>query len=135
MIELNEDIVGIWYLVTIQNVQDYMMVVSACEDGRYHIQYRFRYYLDDKVFRESSDMKSWYSFYATKSKDEVIALADKAIALQRSIGAEGQIYRIINDRGFDDFMERFMNAPFVHKREATPEDLQDLGLDKSGRPH
>lgn len=115
MIEFDENIVAIWYLVTIQNHQDWMAAISEVEpDNKYMLRYRFRYYKDDKVF-DSDDKRNWYEGTCTGTRNYVIATI-RFIAQQLEQKADGELYEVINDHGYDQFMREFQQQPFVFMR-------------------
>lgn len=135
MIEITEKTVGIWY-IQLNYKTDFMAAITEIEpDTEYNVTYRFRYYMDDKLFFESNDKKNWYSWSGKKTKNQVIALVKDMINVQVLLGASGKIYEILNDGNYNDFIERFTNAPFAHKRDTTDQELRDLGLDKSKTVH
>jgi hypothetical protein len=116
MMTMDEKIVGVWYLNTIQNHQDWMAAVREIEpDEKYELTYRFRYYKDDKAF-DSEDKKNWYSATCTGTKSYVIA-SIRFVAKQLEQKADGQpLYELINDHGYDRFIREFQDMPFVYMR-------------------
>ena len=115
MMTLDEKIVGIWYLVTIQNHQDWMAAIREIEpDKKYELTYRFRYYKDDKAF-DSEDKKNWYSGICTGTRSYVIACISFT-AKQLELKADGELYELLNDHGYDKFIREFQDAPFVYMR-------------------
>ena len=71
MIEFDEKIVGVWYLVTTE-AQDWLAAIRELEpDAKYELTYRFRYYKDHKIF-DSDDTKNWYHGTLSGSRNYVV---------------------------------------------------------------
>lgn len=121
MITLDAQVVGIWFL-TISPTSDWMLCLRELEaDVRYEIIYRFRYYKDDKVF-ETEDKKSWYRATGEGTRAFSIA-AMRMMAAEMARVASGPSYEIMNDKGIEDFMRRFMDMPFAYFRmESKPKE-------------
>jgi hypothetical protein len=46
-------------------------------------------------------------------------------------GADGEVFEILNDGDMKAFSKKCFAAPFIRTREATPEDLAEIELDKA----
>lgn len=115
MMTLDEKIVGIWYLTTIFNHQDWMAAVREIEPNqKYELKYRFRYYKDNKQF-DSEDKKNWYEGTFTGTRSYVIA-AIRFTAKELEKRADGDLYELLNEHGLDQFMREFEKMPFVFMR-------------------
>lgn len=111
---LDEKIVGVWFLATMET-QDWMASVREIEpDTKYELVWRFRYYNDDKVF-DSEDRKSWYQGTVSGTRSYVIAAIRKTAEMIATISPY-PLYEVLNDKGIDDFMRRFQDMPFVTVR-------------------
>lgn len=73
----NDYVLGMWVIPSQDNTKDFMLT-AVKRDDTWVVEYRFRYYMDKKVFG-SSDRKSVYSFQVEGSAPEskVITLIDK----------------------------------------------------------
>lgn len=113
-IQLDDKIVGIWFLETMPG-QDWMASLREIEpDKKYELVYRFRYHKDDKPF-DSADEKSWYSGKVEGTRQyAILGLREAGKQMERV--ATGKLYEYLNDKGFDDFWKRFQDAPFVFLR-------------------
>ena len=115
MIKFDNKIVAIWYLVTIQNHQDWMAAIREIEpEQKYELTYRFRYYKDDKAF-DSDDKRNWYEGICTGTRSYVTA-AIRATAKALEETADGDLYELLNDHGYDQFIREFQDMPFVFMR-------------------
>jgi hypothetical protein len=114
---IDEKIVGIWYLSTIPNAQDWQAAVREIEpDNKYELVYRFRYYKDDKVF-ESEDRKSWYKGTITGTRSFVIAnIRHVAKMLKDSTHTQEKVYEVINENDYQKMLREFMDWPHVYSR-------------------
>lgn len=133
MITIDEKAVGIWYLVVEQNKVDILGYLSEIEpDKLYRYDYRFRYYVDDKVFQDSADKKSWYRIeMRDRPRNVAIRAVQMMFILFEATGSpDGETYEILNTDGLQNFYERFKEAPFAHSRPATNAEIAELGLDK-----
>ena len=112
MIIMDEKLVGLWYMQTTEE-QDWLLGIREVEpDKKYEVVYRFRYYEDESVFN-SDDRKSWYEGTVSDTRKNVIIKIREMAKIMNS-AAVGKLYEYINDKGIDDFTERFKKAPFVH---------------------
>jgi len=93
------------------------------EGKKLHLEYRFRYYVDDKVF-DSKDRKSWYAFEATGTEDEAI---EKIDFMCENIVGEGfakvddaflgaVVDKVVVRGGIDKFEELMKGKPYMHWR-------------------
>jgi hypothetical protein len=113
---LDDKIVGVWFLATGPGV-DWMASVREIQpDERYQLSYRFRYHKDDKPF-DSDDEKHWYKAEIRATRQYVILGIRSTGKQLEAMGAESPLYEYLNDKGFDEFWERFQNAPFVFVRQ------------------
>lgn len=129
MIEFNEKIIGIWYVSTIPDEQDWMGAVSEiAPEEKYKLVYRFRYYKDDKIF-ESEDKRNWYRCECSGSRAYCIAsLRNVAKGLADAAGGQ-QVYETINNGDYQDFLRRFQAQPFVFMRmESKPDGKPKDGI-------
>lgn len=117
MILFDEKTVGIWFLSTITNRQDWLAGVREIEpEVKYELSYRFRYYADDgKNPFEDSDKKNWYSGQVSGTRAYVIA-SMRAVGAGLEARADGKLYEIINDGDFEVFHRRLIDAPFMYVR-------------------
>ena len=127
MIELNERVIGMWYIQLTPD-QDFLSSLFTTEEGELKGVYRFRYYKDDKTFH-SDDQKNWYSMTIT---DDTISESVEKFRLVfnklRHMSGTDEAYEILMDEnGVDDFMERFAKLPFVHVQALTPEEAKAQG--------
>jgi hypothetical protein len=129
MIELDDKIVGLWFLYTTEK-QDWMLGVRELEpDQKYELIYRFRNYKDDKYF-DSEDEKNWYGGTTTSTRNYMILSARSMGEQLLAAGAIGSLYEFLNDKGLKAFLEELANAPFAFMRQVPAEEV--YGKDKSG---
>jgi hypothetical protein len=127
VIIFDEKIVGIWFLSTIPNKQDWLAAVREIEpDAKYELTYRFRYYKDDKPF-DSEDKKNWYQGQLTGTRLYVIA-AMRSVGNKLAGVAHQPLYEVMNDRGVNQFMRDFEKQPWAFARRMSQEEAQKEGL-------
>jgi len=115
---LDKCTVGIWF-VQINQSTDWLLTVNK-NDEEFTIEYRFRYYMDDKLGDDSDDVKNWYSGTVDRSKqtiEEVIEMTRKMMGfLVETSGGEGTEL-LMEDEDLDKFIAEFKALPFTHCRE------------------
>lgn len=111
---ITDKTVGIWYLQTAPK-EDWVGTITEVEpDKEYELVYRFRYYKDTKAF-DSEDEKSWYSVTVTGHDKQYVIESVRALVniLAEAAGSKDKPVEFLNTDGVEDFMNRFMAAPFV----------------------
>jgi len=123
-IEIDESIVGIWY-AALDGKSDFLMSVNTTDEG-WKIIYRFRYYHSDDPF-DQEDVKNWFS--ATVSNKNIsemgmIKSTNKLFALLKD-KAKGPCTVLLRGEGtFEQFMDEFLELPFVHQKVFTKEEFK-----------
>jgi hypothetical protein len=112
MMTIDKHTVGIW-VITRQD-QDWLASIRE-EDGKFKLIYRFRYYVDNKIFEESNDIKSWTSMNLTGIREEIL-FKIRTLFLTLAERMEGNAYEVINDGDFETFYNKFMDLPPIHGR-------------------
>jgi hypothetical protein len=115
LIEFNEKIVAVWYISLVPNKQDWMAALSEIKpDEKYKLVYRFRYYMDGKIF-DSDDKRNWYAGEATGTRAYCLA-ALRNVAQELADTAEQKVYETLNNGDFEDFLRRFESQPYTFVR-------------------
>jgi hypothetical protein len=124
MIVFDEKIVGVWYLVTILDKQDWLAAVREIEpDAKYELIYRFRYYKDDKAW-DSADKKNWYKGELTGTRNYVVMSLRSVAKRLESVSVAGiPLYELLNENDIDKFMREFQDAPFVMAKMLSNEEM------------
>lgn len=126
MITVDEKIVGIWYVQTL-DTQDWMAALREVEpDQKYELIYRFRYYsAESENPFDGKDKKNWYEGTVSGTRHYCIgALRSVAEALVAT-GAVGQLYEVLNDdRDLKAFLKKYQDLPFVHMRMQPPSEVR-----------
>jgi hypothetical protein len=126
MIEFDEKIVGVWYLVTIPNKTDWMAAIREIKpDEKYELIYRFRYYNEEGDLGPfNDDKKNWFKGLISGTKNYVV-FSLRAVAQNLSSACEhGPVYEVLNDGDLEDFIRRFQNQPFVFVRAMGKENIK-----------
>ena len=124
MIEFDEKIVGVWFLTTIPDKQDWLAAIRELKpDAEYELTYRFRYYEDKKVW-DSKDKKNWYKGTLTGTKNYVV-MTFRQVAKGLAEHSPAPLYEVMNDRGYDDFIRRFQDQPFVTSKMLSKEEVSE----------
>lgn len=122
MIEINEKTIAVWYLVTIENEQDFMGSLFRGEDDRLEFTYRFRYYNSADAW-DGKDKKNWYKLEAKdKEKSESYMLETiRTMVKTLSIAAGNKPYDeiLMKDGDTTKFMEEFASKPWAHMRQVS----------------
>jgi len=127
-LELSEKTVGIW-AVDMMNGSDFLGAVWR-ESDNYVIEYRFRYYEDDKVF-DSEDKKNWYraEIPTDRASEEELIDAMKVVveALWKKSG--GKRYEILmGSGGVEEMTSALKKWPSISMLTLTPEQAKERGL-------
>jgi len=82
-IEMTDATMGIWFC----NIDrgDWMAAVDRTPEGGAVINYRFRHYVDDKVF-DSDDVKNWYKVAAKDYKETMEVTKKLAQMISKTFG-------------------------------------------------
>jgi hypothetical protein len=125
-INFDAKIVGIWYVSTIPNSQDWMGALrEIVPDKKYELKYRFRYYNDEKIF-DSEDKRNWYEGICTGTKNYCV-LSIRSVAAQLAKAAnDAKVYEVLNEGDYDNFLSRFEAQPFVFMRKVSPMNDDDI---------
>jgi hypothetical protein len=101
-------------------------------DGPWEIEYRFRYFEDDKI-EGSADRKSWYSMVSHDNSDETLRQAMKVMRETGSMMAEGlevPFEELTVEGGSDKVLEVLSQQSWASIRKATPEEIASAGGEK-----
>lgn len=134
VIELDESIVGVWYMTTDRD-QDFMLGLNS-EGDHLRMRYRFRYYSPESSDpHDGKDKKNWFTAVVTLPRAEAIAKMEDCVnefslAAQRMFHSSPKIWSLIRGEAetLDDFLGRFRAAPFAHTKELSEEEAKALGL-------
>jgi len=125
-IALTENVLGIWF-VNLTEDSDWMCALTDADD-KWLIEYRFRYYCDDSgdAF-DTDDEKNWYTATLDKadtSRETVLRKQTLVYkALRDMAGTTDGNYELLrSDKTYEDFMEEFMELPFVHAKSVSREE-------------
>lgn len=119
-ITINENLMSIWFFSFAGG--DWMAGVSKTPDGQGKVDYRFRYYKDDKVW-DSQDSKHWYEAKGPLSRIE--ALTERIFEMaQELMPVTGTYVLKRGARSDEEFLSEFEHAPFVHSRRLTEEEFK-----------
>lgn len=124
---VDENLLAIWFMGCGDEF-DVLFSLSKNSDKKDHltITYRFRYYVDDKVF-DSKDIKNWYKVTIAPRKNSTLKkmIAEATSVVENLIVAMGLNYngeietfatirrKNENDK---DFMKRFSAHPSTHMK-------------------
>jgi hypothetical protein len=109
-----------------QHDQDWLCSVSEHDDG-IHIDYRFRYYNDDKTF-DSEDTKNWYKAVVPKDETPSALEIAKDLTAKLSEMSGCPSYELIRGEStFEQFMEEFATLPFVDMKSMSKEEAEEQG--------
>lgn len=127
---LDEGFVANWYVDLPAKMGNFMMGARRDESGEWDIQYRLRYYRDDKAF-DSDDRKSWWVIGAPKlaTVDQVLQIGRDLARKIQALGG-GQIYELVREPGetMPHLMQRFREMPYANTKMA-PGPIKDA-IDK-----
>lgn len=108
---------------------DCLAQIDRNPDGKsFHLEYRFRYYEDDKAW-DSKDRKNWYAGdLHGESEEQVLEKANSVFQTMCDV-AQGEIYRHQRKPGqsTESYFEEFTKLPFVHGKKMTKEEAVAQG--------
>ncbi len=127
-LKLSENTLGIW-AVDLMNKSDYLGAVWR-EGNVYVMEYRFRYYVDDKTF-DSEDKKNWYRIEMAVDKvteDELISSMRMVVELMWKKSG-GQRYEILMGAGgVEEMMADMKKWPMISMLTLTKKEAEERGL-------
>ncbi len=118
MMELDQKIVGVWFMRTAQS-QDWVCAVREIEpDRKYEIVCLFRYHAAEESSDpfDGKDTKSWYKATGSGTRAYVIAAVRMVAHIMFEAGALEEPYELLNEGDFEAFKKKFFDAPFVFAR-------------------
>lgn len=106
--------------------RDWMGYISREGDGPFKVEYRFRYYADDKVF-DSDDEKHFARVELPDAKEES---AEGFLQLMRVLGTVGREQQgfsemeivYVRGRGIENFKEKTKDVPWMHMKHMKQEE-------------
>ena len=111
---LDEKLIGFW---TAEFPGGNFALGLRQDGGKILIDYRFRYYRDDKLFPESQDEMHWYHM------ESEAADRDEALEIVRGLGEQAfedmgiEVHEVLmGPEGLEEFMKRFEALPSITKR-------------------
>ncbi len=115
MIILDEKTLGLWN-IKLTDTSDWLGAVrELVPDEKYQIDYRFRYYADDKIFEDSKDKKSWYTATLSGTRHYVLEATRAAVRQIASVSGN-KVHEYLNDGDMKAFMEKIANGPSMYMR-------------------
>lgn len=106
---------------------DWMVCVWNDQEDTQHLQYRFRYYVDDRAF-DSSDEKRWYEASGPVMSDDAAINILRAAMTSIALATEAHVADLIIICG--DYKSAFRAlhaAPWVHIKMERGGDTDDQG--------
>ena len=121
---IDESIVGLWYLeMSNGNLGGGIWRIP---DARgFIMRWRFRYYLDDKTF-DSNDKKNFYSLESNDLNKLLFSFRYIIKMGEETFNTKAYEFLRGENESVDDFAARYLKAPFIHMREATPEEVEEI---------
>jgi len=112
--EISEQTVGLWY-VELPN-GNWLASINRITDGTVQLDYRLRWFRDDKLFDESNDVRNWYRL---KTNDEKKLLeTTRAIFSQLTETFKGwELMR--GGRSVEEFLDELGRMPGMHMKRVT----------------
>jgi hypothetical protein len=102
---------------------DWMAAIEALDDGRFRLEYRFRYDRDRDAF-ESQDAKKWYRVEAEDLAQGIEAVR-RIISLMKLRMQAGRSYELLRGNlSTRDFMDLLMCQSFVHTKQVSEEEYK-----------
>lgn len=123
MITSDDNLLGLWAMM-IDDTSDFLGAVYKASLG-YVFEYRIRYYVDDKIFSDSKDIKNWYRTSPRNEDFETYLKRLRAVIGILTQHANGQLYEVLrNGRSTDEFMKEFTSLPFIHMEKLSDEEAE-----------
>ncbi len=127
-LKLSEDTVGIW-AVDLMNGSDYLAALWR-EDDVYVMEYRFRYYVDDKTF-DSDDKKNWYRAEiptAGAEEDDLIRAQRMAVEMMWKASGGSRYELMMGPGGIKEMMADLKKWPMITMQTLTKQQAEERGL-------
>lgn len=136
MIQLTDKVLAVWFLCG-GAPRDWLACLEKRDDGHVLLTYRIRYYDKEDPGNDphsGKDKKSWCQNLSREALPaealEIHMAAIRKVAI--SMAEAGfqppgyTLYEVRNNGDFKAFVEEFLKLPFVHKREASPAEAEEL---------
>jgi hypothetical protein len=121
-------LIGIWWFPLPNNEGDVMgSVVKKHETGKWHLEYRFRYHKDDKVF-DSEDRKSWYDATMDGNTPEKVVFESTDKLFNIFAMKAGSIIDYFDVRGdVTVFMQKTQQSPppWMHTKSMSEQEFKE----------
>jgi len=127
VMSLTENTIGIWFVDVPDG--DWLATVNAVEPEGYELVYRTRNRVDDKIF-DSEDTKDWGGgrISGKLSKEEVIEKMRELVADVKLYDENSKSHELLmGDKTFVEFMDEFMELPFVNARKMSKDEAKEHG--------
>jgi len=128
MIEIDENIIGLWF-ASIPN-GDLMAALSRRANGNLEINYRFRYYRDEKVW--DKDKKNWYRVVLKGHDEEHVLTTMRAMFMMTQVrnGADplGYYELLRGSMTPKEFAEELQKSHFAHVQNLSMEEAKKQGF-------
>lgn len=111
--DIDENTVGIWY-IQLSRRSDWMGSIRRDVSGAFILDYRFRYYKDDKAF-DSEDEKHWYKV-TSKELQTLLDNTRQLVGAMATVSGGEQWECMRGERTPKEFFEAFKALPFVHTK-------------------
>ena len=117
MITIDEKTLGLWN-VKLTDKSDWLAAVrELVPDEKYQLDYRFRYYVDDGIFENSKDRKSWYKGELSGTRHYVLeSIRAVARRMASMAGSGSEVHEFLNDGDMKAFIEKIANGPSMFMR-------------------
>lgn len=119
-IVIDETLVGMWYMRVGEDA-DWLGAVKRVDENTHQLDYRHRYYKDDRTDEFSQDEKRWYSVQFNDFTDWQMLEEIRRILVPLAKIAKSEVTEVLmHDGDVDDFIAQMSALPFAHIQEKPP---------------
>jgi hypothetical protein len=124
-IEFNDQLEAVWQVM--YESGNWLAAVSRQPPPGvgFKVVWRFRYYVDDDLTRNSKDAKSWYE--ASVAETQLKEVLKKISVVVRAVvtGKRGQLYQLFREgRSTEEFLKAFTSLPHMHSETLDADSIE-----------
>lgn len=128
---VDEKTVAMWFARIEEDSDLVAGLREVVENEKYELEYRFRYYKDDKIFG-SDDVKNWYKGTVAGTRNYALIGCRESFRLLTE-AAGHRLYEVLNEGDLEAMLKKMEQIPMVHMKLATKEEAAAYEKEEQSR--